>query len=120
MLPAQLVNVAKASLGALPTTTDFIARLDVFAATEFNDVQRPNKTLFGNLFPLEKRPEGTRKTQQTIYSTVKDFQKILCLQNVDIEDLDIWFRNFAKWTLVANALVDDRSGIRQDQLAQHP
>ena len=67
MLPAQLVNVAEASLGALPTTTDFIARLDVFAATEFNDVQRPDETPFGNLFLVQKRPQGTRKTQQTMY-----------------------------------------------------
>ena len=70
-------------------------------------MQRPDETLFGNTFPADKRPEGTRKTQQTIYFSVKDFQKVLCLQNVDIQDLDIWFRNFAKWTLVANALVDD-------------
>ena len=65
------------------------------------------ETLFGNIFPADKRPKGTRKTQQTISSSVKDFQKVLCLQNVDIPDLDIWFRNFSKWTLVANALVDD-------------
>ena len=87
--PAVLPFFLSSSLVLPQTKTDLIARLDAYAATEFNNVQRLDEILFENLFALEKHPEGARKTQPTICSTVKDFQKVLSLQNVDIEDLDI-------------------------------
>ena len=68
---------------------------------------------------LKKRPgpDGTHRTQQVIYAAVKDFQKVLCAEQVDIQDLDVWFRNFAKWTLVGNALLDDEN-LRSEAMVQ--
>ena len=118
MLPAQLVNVAEAALGALPTTNDFFARLDAYAQNVPNVAQRPDEALFGNIFPTaDKRPDGTHRTQQVIYAAVKDFPKVLCAEQVDIQDLDVWFRNFAKWTLVGNALLDDEN-LRSEAMVQ--
>ena len=87
--------------------SSFFARIDAYILKDPHEAQRPDETIFGNAFPADEGPHGMQRTQQVMYGAVKDFRKVLVAQNVDIQDLDVWFRNFAKWMLVPTALFED-------------
>ena len=52
------------------------------------------------------RPEGTHKIQEVPDGALKDFLKVVEVKEIGIDNLDVLLRNFAKWTLVPEAMVD--------------
>ena len=111
-MPAQLVSVAEAALGPLPTSTEFLDRLvNVGSAL---DAAPADLGLFGQTFSESPRqPPGTEKNQKVALRAALDFQEVCKHKNVHMKHLDEWFMAFAKWTLHFDVLLDDDGARRE-------
>ena len=95
MLPAQLVNVAEAALGEMPTPKEFLQR--VTKAIEPQYESAVDSALFGDTFKnVGAQQVGSEKNQKGGLKALLDFQKVLDHKGVEITDLDDYFVNFAK------------------------
>ena len=108
MMPAQLVNVAEAALGPLPSTSEFLDRLTNFPS--MHNASTADVALFGDTFAdSPKQPPGTDKNRHIALRAALDFQAVCKHKKVELENLDEWFTAFAKWTLQFDALFDEES-----------
>ena len=113
MLPAQFANAVEASLGPLPTTGEFLLRIDRYlekptAKPKPTDAQVVLRGMDAAQ-NVPQPPTGTKKVRSVAYNAATDFQKDLLAKDLagQLEDLDEWMTVFAKWALDPAALFDD-------------
>ena len=72
MLPAQIANVAEASLGPLPPSNEF---LDALRLANAPRPPPPDTALFGNTFAIAPRPPpGTERNAKQATKAAFDFE----------------------------------------------
>ena len=108
MLPAQLANVAAASLPRTPPTADFFDRVEQYLNQ--GPMAQPENDILGKTFAglknADKAP-GTVGSQKSAYRAAKDFRKVLEVSGV--ENLDEFFRALAKWALHPRFIFTDEA-----------
>ena len=61
-----------------------------------------DKDLFDEAFvdpKFSEGPAGSKKVREVAYRSMQDFRKALDAKGLDVQDLDEFFRKFAKWAL---------------------
>ena len=113
MQPAQLCNVAKASLAPLPRVREFCERIQ----RHLDSPQAANdEDLFQEAFTHPRFSDGraaSKKVQRTAFRAMNDFQKVLNANGLDVQDLDEFFRKFAKWALKPSAMFQEEQQVAE-------
>ena len=124
MLPAQLANVAAASLPRTPPTAEFFDRVDQYLNQ--GPMAQPENDILGKTFAglknADKAP-GTVGSQKSAYPAAKDLRKVLEVSGVDLENLDEFFQALAKWALHPRFIFTDEAQVQsavQELQAHHP